>query len=428
MSNPNQAANLRILMVQPTGLSGIWHYANALSAALRAQDLDVRLATQEPFEDLGPLLGVPVVTFGKRAVSQNGWRQSPPLTSRALHHLSKLTRLSRVIRGFRPHIVHFHAALGALDFVYYRVFQRMGLRVVLTAHDGRSLSGNDRWTDWARYRSADHVWVHSEQDFAYLRARGLGGAQVSKIAHGNYLRLCENPTLDKYEARQRLGIAPDIRLLLFFGAISLYKGVGVLLQAFAQVSSVDARARLMIVGEPLHPFDEFASQIENLGVRDRVIVRLEYVPFHQLPELFRAADAVVLPYLRISQSGVMQLAYGFGRAVVASAVGGLGETVREDATGVVVEPNDPGALARGISRIFESPEATDAMGRRARTLAETKYSWDRVATATAEVYRRLLFAGMVRPRVLSSAVPSRGAEHSHRSSARHPRPDRGWRP
>jgi glycosyltransferase involved in cell wall biosynthesis len=371
-------------MIQPTGLSGIWHYANALSRSLAEAGLEVVLATLSPFEDLGGDGRVPIWPIGTRRADASNWFLSP--VRRLLDHTGKLSRLRRVMIEYRPGIVHMHAPLGKLDFLYFRYWKSLGARVIYTAHDARPLTGEARWFDWARYQSADGILVHSSRCQQYLMSGGIDEGKITRIAHGNYLDFCQDVDLSADDARRQIGLPVNSRVVLFFGAIAPYKGLDVLIEAFSKLSREDSQIYLVIAGEPMEDFGAYRRQIDALGLSDRIVQDLRYIPFMEFSKYFLASDLVALPYRRISQSGILQLAYGFGRPVVVSNVGGLAEAVVEDRTGIVVDRLAGEDFALAIQRLLADRESTALMGSRGRSLAETKYSWRVVAQDISHVY------------------------------------------
>lgn len=374
----------RVLMVQPTGLSGVWHYTNALAGGLADAGFEVALATLLPFEDLGWHRAVRVWPIGKRRVYAAG--STVDRLRRPLDHADKMWRLRHIMRLYHPRIVHIHAPLGKLDFLYFRYLKSFGARVIYTAHDARHLVGEAGWFDWARYQAADGILVHSRRCREYLVEGGIDATKITPIAHGNYLSMCRDGGLSPRDARSLLGLPLDSRIILFFGAIAPYKGLDVLLEAFATLCRTDPNVRLVIAGEPLEDFGPYRRQIEVLGLADRILQDLRYLAFDEFARYFLAADLVALPYRRISQSGILQLAYGFGRPVVVSDVGGMGEAVFEDGTGIVLPKLGAQALATAIQRLLDDPEQARAIGARGRALAESKYSWRAVAREVAQVY------------------------------------------
>jgi D-inositol-3-phosphate glycosyltransferase len=347
---------------------------------------DVVLAGTTPLERLEGFDDLRVYPLGARF---SPTRPRPVfLIRRALNQAAKFRRLRRLIREFRPHIVHVNGPTGKLDFLYFRYLRALGARVVYTAHEPEPDTGVD-WFDRARCRSADAIFVHSQKSLEAIARGGIPHTKIARIYHGAYLDICPNPALSRDEAKRSLGIGPHARVVLFFGAIQPYKGLDILLKAFARVTGEDPDTRLIIAGEPQEDFAPYRHEIDALGLTDRTMLDLRYIPFAEFPRYFCAADVVALPYRRVQQSGALQLAYAYSRPVVATNVGGLYEAVKEDGTGIIVDAGDEDQLASGIRQMLSDPAAGDEMGRRGRHAAETKYSWNAIVERIAQVYRAI---------------------------------------
>jgi glycosyltransferase involved in cell wall biosynthesis len=175
------------------------------------------------------------------------------------------------------------------------------------------------------------------------------------------------------------------------GRLVARKGMGNLVSALADLPD----AELVIAGGP--PPEELAGDpaaarllalAERLGIADRVILRGR-VGRTDLPALLRSADVVgCIPWYE--PFGIVPLeAMACGRPVVATAVGGLKDTVVGGVTGVHVSPRDPSAAAAAIASLLEDAEARERMGAAGVARARSVYRWSRVASATAGVYRRV---------------------------------------
>ncbi|MDW8055047.1 MAG: glycosyltransferase, partial [Anaerolineae bacterium] len=147
--------------------------------------------------------------------------------------------------------------------------------------------------------------VMSEEDFALLR-RALPWARIKGVTHPPYDVFSRTP-LPRAEARARLGLSEDDPVLLFFGFIRRYKGLRHLLRALPLVRE-HIPARLLVVGEFWEDERPYRALVRELGLDDVVHFHSEYVPNEQIAVYFSACDAVVLPYLEATQSGVAQLA------------------------------------------------------------------------------------------------------------------------
>jgi glycosyltransferase involved in cell wall biosynthesis len=174
---------------------------------------------------------------------------------------------------------------------------------------------------------------------------------------------------------------PERPALLFFGRISHYKGLDTLLDAMPLVWEELPEATLTIAGEgPLPEREALADP--------RVTLRHEHVPEADVPGLFAAATCAVLPYRQASQSGVGSEAKRFGRAIVATSVGGLPELV-DEGCGRLVAPEDPEALAAAVVEVAGTPGLAAELGHNAAASGEES-SWHSVAARTLDAYRRVL--------------------------------------
>ena len=207
---------------------------------------------------------------------------------------------------------------------------------------------------------ADLLVTHAPQQAGELADLGLTRIQLLEAFHPRFVAedLAEVPTAPAVEAeRARLG-NPDL-LLLFFGAVRHYKGLDTALEAVARLPR-DLDVRLLVAGRFWEGRERYDRIVESLGIRDRVVLRDGYVTNEDTALAFSAADAVVLPYRSATQSGVVQLAYAYGKPVVATEVGGLPAAVDHGRTGLLAPPDDPAALAAALERLAADPHRFDA--------------------------------------------------------------------
>jgi glycosyltransferase involved in cell wall biosynthesis len=180
------------------------------------------------------------------------------------------------------------------------------------------------------------------------------------------------------EARRQLEIPADRKVALFLGLIRSYKGVDLLLDAIAR-QSTESNWMLVVAGEPWEGLGPaLGQQLRDLGIEDRVRLRLGWVPESWVPTLLAAADLVVLPYRSGSQSAVAPLALAAGLPVLSTRVGGLPEVVCDGVNGVLVEPGSVDELARAFGELNTEKLAVLAEGARQ---SRSRFTWDGYATA-----------------------------------------------
>jgi glycosyltransferase involved in cell wall biosynthesis len=218
-------------------------------------------------------------------------------------------------------------------------------------------------------RLGDAFIVVSQKDFA-MAQRILGDKPI-RLGHHPIYDGFPRQGLARVEARAHLGIEPDEPLLLFFGFVRRYKGLRYLLDALGKLSQPP---RLLIAGEFWEGEVQYRNLIRQLGLERRIVIHNRYIPNEEIEAYFVAADALVLPYLSGSQSGVGMIALNYGLPVIATSIGGLAETVKHGETGLIVPPADSAALAAAIERFFR--EGLSESFCAAMSQARARLSWE----------------------------------------------------
>lgn len=201
------------------------------------------------------------------------------------------------------------------------------------------------------------------------------GYQVKVTPHPTYSAF-QFTKMPKKEARKKLNLGQEEKVLLFFGFVREYKGLIYLLRAVPVIKSKLENVKLMVVGEFSQDKDRYIKEIQDLGISSEVIVIDKYIPDREVEPYFAACDIVMLPYISATQSGIAQIAYGFGKPVVATNVGGLPDIVSDGKTGYLVEPEQPGELANAVIRYYEDNKEAEF-----RTYIEQeayRFSWERM--------------------------------------------------
>ncbi|HSZ63748.1 MAG TPA: glycosyltransferase family 4 protein [Terriglobales bacterium] len=339
------------------------------------------------------------------------------------------SRLLVYITFRSPRIVHilWNSKLEYFDRTLLTFYMKLlGKKVLLTAHNvnraKRDLCDSilNRKTLGIQYRCTDHIFVHTEKmKDELVQEFGISPERVAVIPFGINI-LVPDTELTTNQAKDRLGIRPEERTILFYGRIVPYKGLECLVEAFHRLAPRDASARLMIAGEPMKGFEDYVEGIRR-AIADneashRILCRLEFVPDHETELYFKAADVLVLPYKNIFESGVLFLAYRFGLPVIASDVGCFGEELTEGRAGLVFEPGNSTALADTLEAFFKSEFYKDAATYRHRIQAysSSRHSWQTVGQITESVYSGLI--KQRRTRDSGNLATADGAEQEGRSA------------
>ena len=230
----------------------------------------------------------------------------------------------------------------------------------------------DRFLTKMVLRSGNAFIVQSSQDEADLLGINKN-VKYTKTVHPTY-NAFKIKDMSLEEGRRILGIAPDEKVLLFFGFVREYKGLRHLLKAMPKVTEKLSKVRLMVVGDFDGNKDEYLKMIEELGVSSAIDIHDGYIPDEEIEKYFAASDVVVLPYESATQSGIVQIAYGFEKPVIATAVGGLPDVVIDGKTGFLSRTFEAEEIADCIIRFFmENRQQEFARGIREESY---KYSWE----------------------------------------------------
>jgi glycosyltransferase involved in cell wall biosynthesis len=349
---------MRIALIDPLAYPP--PYDDALARALAAEGHSVTLLTS-PYPH-----GEPPAPDGYAReelfapVSSRLFRRSRlRLPAKGLEYAPSVARLVRRIGRLDQDVVHVQWLPRPEHDLRWLRRVADDRPVVLTAHDvlPRRRRAMPVWPDVLE--TAERVVVHSQRAVEQLVELGLGRERIARIPHPVFSAEPLPP--------------PKGRTLLFFGLIRDYKGLDVLLEALPEIPD----AKLVVAGDPVDPVRKTPG----------VEWRLGFVPEPEVPALMAEAAAVVLPYRRLDSSGVLATAIGYGRPVVVSDIGSLGEVVREYGAGEVVPPGDPQALAQACERLLE-PAALKAAYAGAKKAAK-QLTWKKAAQAHDKLYREV---------------------------------------
>lgn len=159
--------------------------------------------------------------------------------------------------------------------------------------------------------------------------------------------------MPREEACRVLNVASDKKNLLYFGLIRDYKGLDILIDAFAQL---DDSYQLIIAGECYGSFEKYEQQIAASPARDRIKVFARYIGDEEVPAFFSASDVCVLPYRSATQSGITAISLHFDLPLIATPVGGLPQSIGEAGVGLMAADSTPSAVAEAITAYFAAPQ------------------------------------------------------------------------
>jgi glycosyltransferase involved in cell wall biosynthesis len=307
-----------------------------------------------------------------------------------------VSRLAQEVEEFRPDIVHSWLFLANLVSAL-AVRRGPGRRLILSqrcsyeATAGPFLRRVARWS----HRRADRVIVNSR---AALEEEVQAGFSRTRIVHvPNGVGDARPPST----TRAALGLT-DGPLAVSVGQLQRMKGHHVLLEAWPAVRARVPDARLVLVGSgPQH--HALADRARRLGLADAITLAGFRSP---APAFIAAADVFVQPSSTEGMPNAVLEAMALGRPIVASAVGGIPELIEDGVTGLLMAPNDPGALSDAIVRLLVDRDLGRRLGKAAALRARERFSWARVVAETEAIYREPLGDDGPRPKRARPAAPN----------------------
>jgi glycosyltransferase involved in cell wall biosynthesis len=310
------------------------------------------------------------------------------------------------LRGDVVHAQWWSAPLAPVYVALLLLARLRGKRVLVTVHNvephERGLPA--KFANRAILPLAHHVIVHSEQNARTLVTRGFDATRISVVPIGIGEPVAPDPDR-RVAARAQLGLTDEAPLVLFHGNIRPYKGLDVLLEAFALVRTDLPDARLAVVGQPWSGAHDPCARITELGLADCTHAVLEYVSADEMECWIDASDVAVYPYTHFdAQSAAACDAVRRSSAIIVSDVGGLPSLVRD--ARVVIQPGDARTLSRVLYDVLSDAPFRSALEAGSLETAR-RLTWETVANQTVEIYGALRGAPAMPTSTMSSAAGGR---------------------
>jgi len=206
------------------------------------------------------------------------------------------------------------------------------------------------------------------------------------------LEFCPHPIFDNYgkrlsfeDAKQKLNLDVNTKYLLFFGFIRDYKGLDLLLNAFADKRLRKYPVKLLVAGEYYSSPEPYLELIRNNNLDELIELRTDFIPDDEVNLYFSAADMVVQPYKSATQSGVTQIGYHFNKPMLVTNVGGLAEIIPDGKIGYVVEP-DSQNIADALVDFYENNRIQEFEAN--IEVEKMKFSWSNMVNTFISMYEQ----------------------------------------
>ncbi|MCC6441840.1 MAG: glycosyltransferase family 4 protein [Armatimonadetes bacterium] len=339
------------------------------------------LAKYLPEEGFSPIIVGPAMLFEKDEIPEEVARYEVPFQAgwgpRDLKTAASLIGLSRKIR---PAVLHMHGYrslwIGALAARRLKPAVMVAtIHTLLPGSPGRAKRGVLRWA----LRQYDRIIAVSDAVRQDCLRLGAHPERIVLIYNGVELRGGRSESGIPLLPESRVG-----EIILCAARLSPEKGVGVLLRSLPLME----KGYLWIAGEGRERAG-LEREVREMGIGNRVSF-LGFRP--DVADLMSAADIVVCPSLMDGCPLAVWEAMAAGKAVVASAVGGIPEMIDHEHTGLLVEADDPRALADGLNRMISDREFRESVGRRGQEWVLKERTARKMAAETALLYRQHLAA------------------------------------
>ena len=368
MTDVRKEKKPRVLLICLTRRGGLLHYNDCLAESL-SRICDVRLLCGENAEHAqGALQGVDLCTLntGKGAKG----------TVTKLFSSQTWRTIRSISDEFNPDVIHITSAQEWNPALGYFIRHTLHKPLIYTIHDVVHHEGTPfyfKMTESAFRGMPDGLVVLTEEGKQLMAQKGFPAEKILVTPHGVY----------DFFTKYRKGL-PEQKEILFFGRIEPYKGVDVLLDAARPLLDENPDWTLQIAGG-----GDITQYREKLA-HPQIKLDNRFLSDEEVAGFMEQAAIAALPYLSASQSGVIPTAYAFEKAVVATAVGGIPDMVKDHETGLLVPPNDPQALRDALLDLMQNPELRRKLGTAGQKFAETELSWESIAEKHVDFYREFI--------------------------------------
>ncbi len=373
---------LKIVLIGPVYpyKGGIAHYTSLMYQAL-AKRHDVEMISYK--------MQYPKLLFKKEQKDYSNDMFKVEGTKFLIHTANPFNIISvaRKIKKMKPDVVisqwwhpYFAPCYWILENIIGKKIQKMFICHNVFPHERFPM---DKFLTRLVLKKGDAFIVHSKSDGEDLLTI-KPSAKYRQNPHPTY-NAFKIRNITKEQAREELHKSQDEKLLLFFGFVREYKGLKHLLNAMPKVKEEIGNVKLMVVGSFGEDKEEYMQLIRENRIEDLVEVIDGYTPDNEVEKYFAACDAVVLPYESATQSGIVQIAYGFEKPVVVTNVGGLPDVVTDGKTGYVVEPRNPEVLADVIIQYYKEDKEKEFI-KNVRKEAY-RFDWERMLEVVEELVK-----------------------------------------
>ncbi|MBU0996184.1 MAG: glycosyltransferase family 4 protein [Proteobacteria bacterium] len=334
----------------------------------------------EPFNTLSEYFPEKVNDYWKDAASCN---LAVYQEKKSVHPLTWYTsyQISSYIKKLKPDILFIEDI--SLRFSW-SICRLRNIPIVATIHDPVPHSGERNWRKGLAYRLVfkkitHFILMNSRLTTAFSDRYGITPDRINTIPLGTY---------DIFREWIQTPVHTEQKTILFFGRLSVYKGIEVLYKAAPIVAEKIPDVNFVIAGKPVAGYSpSIPPKLSNNG---RFEIIETYITNVHMAELFQRARVVVCPYIDATQSGVLLTAYAFNKPVIGTDTGGLAEYIWHQKTGLLIPPSDKSALSQALIDILSDEKTIDTFESGIGEIKTKWLAWDRIAEKTIRIFKQNL--------------------------------------
>ena len=350
------------------------------------------------------------IGFKKFSQMSKSFSRETEINEQIYHNILKNIKTKKTLNWYNPisgliagirlktDILHVQWWIPTQIFVYLPIIicaKIKKIRIIISLHNILPHIQNrkdllfDKIVNKFVFPFADRFIVHNQRNKeTFIQFYKIDENKISIITHG-VLDLAKQKEIPMNEAKAKLQLPTDKKIILFFGYLRKNKGVDVLIKAFNKINKEMEDVFLLIAGQPFRvDINEYMYLIKNYNLEATVKFEPGFVPEDDIGYYFSACDLVVLPYTYLdTHGGVGALALPYKKPMIVSDVGGLPEYVKDDRA--IVEPNNVQDLSEKIIKILKNQDLQYKLSEDSKYLIND-LSWDKISDETIKVYQSLI--------------------------------------
>jgi len=286
-------------------------------------------------------------------------------------------KLYRAIAATKPDVIHLNSSHPLLLVTLPLLARKYN--VVATIHDATSHPGTDKnlrkhLERLVVVRHAKYIFVHRDvirTQFLELNPN-IDKSQVLITPHGDY---------DFFNKVNNNSTTEEAATLLFFGRISIYKGLIHLVEAVELIRQKHPNLKVIIAGN-----GDLGQQVQQ-AMQDKIYeVHNRFISDKEVPAFFSRSRILVLPYIEASESGVIQVGKAFNKPIISTHVGGIPEAITDGKTGIIVPPEDSHALADAIDRLLSDKGKYEEIKKNIQQEGRNRPGWKEASATMTDIY------------------------------------------